>query len=338
MLQVAKRWVKGKAERSPSIFNHPLAGYFIKAYYRKLWEKRGLVVKVDTLTVENTSICNGSCEICPYKRLKRPKTTMRHEDFCRLIDIAGKESIKKVHFANVGEPLIDPEIIRKVDYISRKGMQLSSITTNGSLLNEGLAHELLRYPWERFIFSIDGATKETYEAVRGLSYEQVMENVRRFLELRKKLKSPVKGVRLNMVVYEKNRHEEADFFAAWREHLIPGRDDIASLYAVNFGGQVGINYSAGERERRIRIPCGRLWDSAVMLSVSGDVILCCGDYEVDNQIGNVFQEEGIDKLWNNQRMQGFRRLHINGDFDAMPACRQCNENYFLKPYFKVRGV
>lgn len=335
-LKKVKGYLKDKILRFPSLSSNPLAGFFIKKYYNIFWSSKDKIVHADILGIENTNICNASCHMCGYRLMKRPKVIMPYDDFCRMIDIARREGIRRVCFGQVGEPLTDKELVKKIDYMHKSGMELDSITTNASLLNKEIAAELLQYPWRMFMFSIDAVTKETYESIRqGLSYERVIENVRAFLQLRKEANHQQMSVRLNMVVYEKNKHEEEEFFNAWKDYLLPGKDDIAFLYAVNFGGLVNFN---DNRLRSVRIPCGRLWNNLIMVSVTGDIVLCCGDYEAGNNIGNIFKENSIKKLWNNLRMQEFRKLHIKGEFDKIPICINCNDNYFVKPYFKIRPV
>lgn len=339
IIKNAKQYLRQKIVSSPVLCKNPFLNFCISSYYRLLWASRGNKVNADTLGIENTNICNAACHMCGYRLMKRNKKTMPHSDFCRMIDIAKREGINRVCFGQVGEPLLDKGLIDKIDYMYKNGIELDSITTNGSLLDSGMSRKLLKYPWRMFMFSIDAATKEVYESIRqGLNYEKVTENIRAFLRLRRDLGHSQAQVRLNMVIYQKNQHEEEAFYNIWKGHLLQGKDDIAFLYATDFGGLANIQYSKDIKSRSIRIPCGRLWNNLILVSVTGDIVLCCGDYEADNNIGNIFREGSIKKLWNNAKMQMFRNMHLKGDFASIPACKNCNDNYFIKPYFKVKPV
>ncbi len=59
------------------------------------------------------------------------------------------------------------------------------ISTNAALLNEKRARELMEAGLDRINIDIDGFTKETYEGIRRrLSFNQVMANTKRLLDLR----------------------------------------------------------------------------------------------------------------------------------------------------------
>lgn len=57
-------------------------------------------------------------------------------------------------------------------------------STNGLLLTERLARDLLQAGVRYMAFSIDGATESTYRSVRGSALRRVCENVRRLVALR----------------------------------------------------------------------------------------------------------------------------------------------------------
>ena len=55
------------------------------------------------------------------------------------------------------------------------------LNTNGTMLSEELARKFLKSGATRLRFSLDAATKETYEKVRlGAKYETTMKNIERF--------------------------------------------------------------------------------------------------------------------------------------------------------------
>ena len=214
------------------------------------------------------------------------------------------------------------------------GITLGSITTNASVLDEQTSLKLLKYPLKTVHISIDGATKQIYESIRHLPYEKVVNNIRVFLKLRKELNRHDISVRMQMTVFEKNRHEVKPFIEMWKNYLIPGVDDFAFLNASNYAGLTDIEYE----KRGLRIPCGRVWNDQIMVAVNGNVCLCCWDYNVNNNIGNVFTEGSFESIWNNAKMKHIRNLHISGNFKAIPLCEKCNDNNFVKSYYKLIPV
>ncbi len=317
---------------------NPAVKFAVRMYYKALWSNRSSFVNLTDIAIENTNICNASCTMCAHKSMKRAKAIMPYEEYCKIIDIAIKEDITHLYLGQLGEPFADNGIVDKMDYAARCGMELYSITTNASLLDKETSERLLGYPWKSISFSVDGAKKDTYKSIRGLDYNVVENNILTFLRLRKKAKRFDLRVRMQMVVYDKNRHEVDDYFNTWKSRLVPGVDDIAFLHATNYAGLTDIEYTGNLDSKMLRIPCGRIWNFMIIVSVNGNIQLCCWDYEVDNEIGNVFKEGSLKALWNNSRMKHFRQLHINGDFDKIPLCKNCNANYLAKPYFELRPV
>jgi len=263
---------------------------------------------------------------------------MPFDKYCQIIDSAASEKIMKLYLGQLGEPFTDRGIIEKMEYAHRAGMELTSITTNASLLDEEMAKKLLAFPLRSIHFSVDAVTKDIYESIRGLDFMQVEDNVRTFIRLRNEMKRIDLSIRMQMVVYDVNRHQVDAYFEKWKELLTPGLDDIAFLHATNYAGLTDIDYAGDHSSRMLRVPCGRLWHHLIIVAINGDIPICCWDYEVDNKVGNIFEHKSLRGLWNNQRMESFRRLHVRGDYDAIPICRNCNDNYFIKPHFEIKSL
>ena len=72
----------------------------------------------------------------------------------------------------------------------------------------------------RLRFSLDAATKETFEKIRiGADYESVMKNIERCVELRNQegYNLPVIGV--NFVKMKVNEHETEEFIEKWKDKV-----------------------------------------------------------------------------------------------------------------------
>ena len=67
------------------------------------------------------------------------------------------------------------------------------------ILTDEIAKELIELGIERIYFSIEGATKETYEKIRvGANYDKVIDNIKRFIQLKKEMKSPIPEICFRM--------------------------------------------------------------------------------------------------------------------------------------------
>ena len=88
----------------------------------------------------------------------------------------------------MGEPLVNNNFFKMVDYASQSGI-CSEITTNGSLLNNKNIDFLKKSQLSRITISVDGATKKTFESIRIKSnFETVVKNSYNLVkEFKKKL-------------------------------------------------------------------------------------------------------------------------------------------------------
>ena len=76
--------------------------------------------------------------------------------------------------------------VRMVDWIAmaktRVPHAIVTVTTNGSLVTPKITDRLIHSGLDAIWFSFNGATKETYEQIMGLSFDQVKKNIDYLLE------------------------------------------------------------------------------------------------------------------------------------------------------------
>ncbi|MFQ5514335.1 MAG: radical SAM/SPASM domain-containing protein [Myxococcota bacterium] len=134
-----------------------------------------LPIKLD---IENVSRCNFRCSMCvvsDWVRGQRAKD-MSWEDFKRILD--EQHGLLEIKLQGIGEPLLQgDEFFRMIRYARARHIWVRT-TTNASLLH-------LRENYKKLIdsgvnevqISIDGATREVFEEIRGGSrFDRVREN------------------------------------------------------------------------------------------------------------------------------------------------------------------
>lgn len=133
------------------------------------------------LQIETTDVCNLRCIHCKREKLEDMNTaTMPVETFTRIIDAIEPFYVTMAGF---GEPLIDRSIISKLALLHRRDI-CTSLPTNGTYIRhkcEGLASELPGI----LQLSLDGATKESFEAIRKRGdFDTIIANYRAICALR----------------------------------------------------------------------------------------------------------------------------------------------------------
>jgi MoaA/NifB/PqqE/SkfB family radical SAM enzyme len=143
-------------------------------------EVRPNIHSLNRLYVEATSRCNLSCRTCIRNTWEEPMGDMDAEVFDRLIgQLPGFPHLESVMFSGFGEPTAHPDILSMVRRVKALGLR-AEMTTNATFLDEAQIDGLLGERLDTLWISLDGTTKESYEAIReGASFPLLLENLRR---------------------------------------------------------------------------------------------------------------------------------------------------------------
>lgn len=288
--------------------------YFV---YRKKWQenpKKGIVGDFPLhLDIESTNNCNLKCTMCPRNWMREKIGYIDFSLFTKIIDEAAKYHLSSIKLNYRGEPLMHPNLVKMVKYAKDKGVLEVQFNTNGVLLTEEKAEQLIDAGLNRIIFSFDGATKETYEKIRlGAKYETVVSNIKNLVRLRdqKGLKQPL--VRVQMVKMPENKDEVESFIRMWTP--IVNKVAVSSV----------IDWEEGKDKKYEHFVCPQLWQR-LLICWNGEVRMCCGDWYGKSVLGDI-KEKSIYDFWHGDKLNQARKLHSEGSFDKVPACADCEVN------------
>lgn len=130
--------------------------------------------------IEVTNECNLTCPMCPRIDLKVPIKSIDLKIYKKIVDKL--EGVKELILTGWGEPLFHKDIIKMVKSAKRRGFKVR-LTTNGTLLTEGLQSDLLDSGIDGVSFSIDGIRESKESLAHPLTKQ--LENVESFLKKRK---------------------------------------------------------------------------------------------------------------------------------------------------------
>ena len=160
------------------------------------------------LTLETSSRCNLRCVMCPHAidAVNRPK----HMDPKLL---AGLERYirqsKDVQLHGIGEPLASPAFWDSLNFIPDECE--SSINTNFTVLDDKRLKKLVESQLKIINVSLDAARPETYQKIRGFSFEEVVGNIRRFVDARAASGKKFPLLYMNMTLMRSNIEEILEF-------------------------------------------------------------------------------------------------------------------------------
>ncbi len=160
------------------------------------------------LTLETSSRCNLRCVMCPQaiNAVDRPKHMDTH--LMASLERFIRQSVS-MQLHGIGEPLASPAFWDSLKFIP-EGCE-SSINTNLTVLDDRRLEKLVASQLKIVNVSLDAARPETYQKIRGFSFEEVIGNIRRFVEARRVSGKKFPLLYLNMTLMRSNIEEVLEF-------------------------------------------------------------------------------------------------------------------------------
>jgi sulfatase maturation enzyme AslB (radical SAM superfamily) len=263
--------------------------------------------------IETTNACNARCVICPHRQIQRPIQRMDDDLFTAIVDECAAEGCQEIHLHNFGEPLLDKGLEDRIRYAKSQGVKKVKIFSNGSLINQHRARGLIEAGLDELKISMDGATREEFEQIRvPLEFDEVVENVKTLVALRDELGSAL-AIRV------------ACCSTSDKSGTMQSLESIVDGFSF---GKVH-NWASdafSSRNGKIRKPCSRLWRTFTILA-SGEVALCCLDYDGQHILGRIGGGTSIRQVWNAAAYREVRRQHVKARQAEIALCRHCTKSF-----------
>lgn len=267
--------------------------------------------------IETTAFCTQKCIHCAHKSLQRKKGNMAMHLYKKIINEIAKEApATEVWMTYYGEALIlKYKLFYMINYAKRKGLSNLVLNTNATLLDEEMSEMLIDSELDRFIISMDGFTKETYEKIRvGGKYEEVFGNVTRFLQILKSRKTNKPKFEMQFSVMDENKHELEDFNKFW----VSQGANVKNRPLASWAGRIKAPNLDFLLER---VPCKWALNHCAILW-NGDLVACGVDCEGLFVAGNV-NNSTAKEIWNTTH-KAFRQTHLDKRWNDLPdVCKGC---------------
>ena len=128
--------------------------------------------------IELTNVCNLNCTMCNIHEQKRPTDFMKVDTFERILDQLSSIGIDRAGLYYLGETFVFPHLDRMLDVAKRRNFKIHIRSNAHYAKRIDKFHKQFPNIMNSLSFSIDGATKETFEKIRrGGKIEKVFESL-----------------------------------------------------------------------------------------------------------------------------------------------------------------
>lgn len=291
--------------------------------YREQWERADTEDYLPPhplhVDIELSDACNLKCRMCAHGMGEVKNPGLMDWDLAKkVIDQCGDLGVYSIKFNWRGEVVLNKYLPDAVKYAKEKGILEVQINTNGNVpkAREDSLIQCAKNGIDRIIFSVDGFSKTTYEAMRiGGDYENVLYNINKLIDWKKSVKTAKPFIRVQMVRATINAHEVNDFIAYWNTRVEDVRISDVMDRGQGCGLSVGDQVASGRR--RCPQPFQRL-----AIGRDGSVSPCCADWNQEYAVGDV-NTMALKEIWTNERMTYIRNVQNSNEHDKISICRDC---------------
>ncbi len=269
------------------------------------------------LIVEPVSACNIRCIMCfqvddTFSKNKDFMGNMDFDLFKKIIDDAQSLGIQAVTLSGRGEPTLNPNLGKMLEYCKGKFFDLK-MNTNATRLNESLIRKIIESGVTDIVFSVDSYEKDEYEKIRVLGiFEDVVKNIKLFKKIQEeypdsKCATRVSGVRIDK---KQNVQKFTEFWEKYVDHVV--MVDLLERWDTYHN----------PLENAGKNPCNFLWGE-MYVWYDGKCNPCDVDYKSDLLVGNV-KDNSIKEIWNGEDYKKLRDLHRSGKRNECSPCNRCS--------------
>ncbi len=162
------------------------------------------ITKPERVTINLTLKCNLSCIMC--RTCYDVPNELTTNEIKKIIDEIAEWGVKTFNPIG-GEAFVRKDIIKILSYAAEKNLN-TTITTNGTLINEKIAEEISKINSKNLtlIFSIDGL-KDTHNSIRGIG---TFERTINAIKLIRKYDKERRFIAINCIISSRNLNELVD--------------------------------------------------------------------------------------------------------------------------------
>jgi len=274
----------------------------------------------EVILIDNCNACNLKCAMCDHENIRRYRKIQNMDIglYKKIIDeIAVENPDARVWEIFFGDPFLCKDMPDRISYAKEKGLTDVVLNTNGVLMTEEKAREMIKAGLDAIYIGIDAATEDVYNKIRiGGDFNTAVKNVLGYRDLLHKYGNKKQKLFVQYVVSEANEHQVEEFKSFWKKEEV----DIKTRPKVSWAGLVEAD-NLQNNEGVVRKPCYWLMKT-INICADGRVALCSVDVHCRVNCGDL-KVNTIKEIWKD-KLKEYRDMHNNYDFDKLPTmCGKC---------------
>jgi radical SAM protein with 4Fe4S-binding SPASM domain len=294
-------------------------------------KKRNLTVyeEVYEIRMGVSMKCTRDCTFCGISR--KPTEDMTIKTLQNILDSA-TDRLRKVCLSVYGESIMHPNIVEFIDKMKTKfpKLQISTITNTDYFRKKGIKLLL-----EMYDLGLNYTIADLYDdAQEEWFLNSLRKNYTKFVEKN-----------IEIVDFYVDSENIWSYHGPHRKKLFVVRDKngpgtggkVATRVFHTYGGNLDISQWP-EKIKALDFPLKKVCAEPLKyltITADGGVYMCCRDGGLTGEIGNVNQQ-GINEIWQGDKMQIARKVLIEGHRDLISPCVLCNARTFrtgIYPYW-----
>jgi len=280
---------------------------------------------------------------------------MKFQDFKKIIDTIGKTCIN-LELYNWGEPFLNKDIIRMINYASQTYSVYTRISSNLNVLNDEFYRDLVLSELNSLTISLDGASQETYTNYRvNGSFDRVINNIKLIVQYKKHYGKTEPKLVWQFLVFRHNEHEiekakrmakelsvnEIMFVKPHIPNEHKNWDSSIERFS-NFSSR-GIGDKNNMSGKKNNSKCN--WPySSIAFNANLSVSPCCAVAKEEDDFGH-FNDGRFSDVWNTNKFK-FAREYVSRNItikDSDNVCARCEmkgsinfaPNFFQMLYYSI---
>jgi len=234
------------------------------------------------------------------------------------------QRIKILRLVKEGEPLLNKQFPDMVRYAKKKQPSVKvDTTTNATLLTPELSDDIIAAGLDKIFISLQGINAAAYKSLSGVDvdFDKLLENVIYFCENRNGCRVYIKVPDIGVNEFEKKQFFNLfDSYAdeVFVEHIIPTWPDF-DISGIKKDDGIGL-YGDPIYPEHIEV-CPIIFYN-LNINFDGSIPPCQLDWAHKIVLGNV-KEKSLYELWNGNKINELRRIHLRGQRALHPLCGKC---------------